>query len=41
MTDLSRIGLDSTFDLDALRARLSAMTEEQLLDFGKRMHNLV
>jgi hypothetical protein len=33
--------LDVSVDLDALRARLHAMTDDKLLTFGKQMRSLV
>jgi hypothetical protein len=41
MTDLSGIALKSTLDIDAVRAHLKAMSDAELLAFGKQMHELV
>lgn len=33
--------LENSVDVDGLRARLRAMTDAELLTFGKQMHDLV
>ena len=38
--DLSAIGFDSAFDVEACREKLLKMTDAELISFGKQMHSL-
>jgi hypothetical protein len=40
-TDLSHLAGNSAIDLDAIRARLRAMSDTELVAFGKEMRGLV
>jgi hypothetical protein len=39
--DLSHLSLRESVDLDAIRARLAAMSDAELIAFGKQMRGLV
>ena len=41
MTDLSHLASNVSVDVDAIRAKLRAMSDSELIAFGKQMRGLV